>query len=441
MGIRAILFLTFFIGSLPVCFFRPFYGILLWTIVAFVNPQWYAWGASQDLPWALAVAVPTLLGLVIFVRGWERLATRECFLLLALWIWFSITSYVSANTPLFAPHAALTWYRWQFVSKILLMTAATVMIVNSLPRFRILLITIGCCFSVFVLKAVPFLIETGGSFRLYGPDNSMIADNNDFGLALNMTLPLYFFLAQTEPRPWLKKLFWLLFLSTIPAIFFTYSRGALVGLAAVLTLMFLQSRQRFFLIPAIAMGMTIAVFLAPAAWKERMDPTRPGALDGSARSRLNAWTYSWNIAKDYPLAGGGFDTYTPELFARYAPDGNDVHGPHSIYFGVLAEHGFVGLGLYLTLLGSCFLTTRSVVKSARLRGDRVAASYAMMLRFSLVGFMASGAFLGRAYFDYFFTIVALITILQYTLRLEWRQIDAEDAEPEERIYEIAEAHG
>ena len=33
----------------------------------------------------------------------------------------------------------------------------------------------------------------------------------------------------------------------------------------------------------------------------------------------------------------------PEMFARYAPDPDDVHDAHSIYFEVLGEHGFVGL--------------------------------------------------------------------------------------------------
>ena len=82
------------------------------------------------------------------------------------------------------------------------------------------------------------------------------------------------------------------------------------------------------------------------------------ALDASARSRLNVWQYSWALASDYPLMGGGFEAFTPSLFARYAPDPHDVHGPHSIYFGVLAEHGFVGLSLYLTLVLLCFSRTR-----------------------------------------------------------------------------------
>ena len=61
----------------------------------------------------------------------------------------------------------------------------------------------------------------------------MIGDNTDFGLALNMTLPLYFFLAQAETKRWVRNAWGVMFLITIPAIFFTYSRGALVGLAAV----------------------------------------------------------------------------------------------------------------------------------------------------------------------------------------------------------------
>src|SRR5581483_394272 len=108
----------------------------------------------------------------------------------------------------------------------------------------------------------------------------------------------------------------------------------------VLALMLLRARRRLLLIPVICLGVLIALLFAPPTWKHRMDPTRSDAVDGSAKSRLNAWSYSWNLAKDYPLAGGGFGTFTRELFDVYAPNTSDIHGPHSIYFQVLAEHGF-----------------------------------------------------------------------------------------------------
>lgn len=419
MSLREIVLLTFFVLSVPVCFFRPFYGIALWIIVAFLNPQQLVW-STYSFPWALAIAIPTLAGFLISVRGWtSRVASREFYLIVVMWVWFTITSALSTQTPMFAHHAFDTWYRWQFVSKILLMSIVTMGMVDSFARLRILVMVIAGCFAVYILKSLPFIILERGAFRLYGPEHSMISDNNDFGLALNMTLPLFFFLAQTESRPMVKRLFGFLFVVTIPAIFFTYSRGALIGLLAILILMVLRLRQRLLLMPVLLVGIVIATLFAPESWQQRMDPTRQHTVDASALSRLNAWTFCWNLAMDFPITGGGFDTFTPELFDRYAPNSRDVHGPHSIYFGVLAEHGFIGLFLYLSLVLSCFVTIHRLIKLNRYQENETIVHYANMFRFSLVGFLISGMFLGRAYFDYFFTIVACIVILKQIVRNEW----------------------
>jgi probable O-glycosylation ligase (exosortase A-associated) len=446
MSLRAALLLAILIPSVPFCFFRPFYGIILWTIIAFASPQWLAWGSAYILPVAEMVAAPTLLGFAVFkASDCRRLMARESLLMVVLWIWFTVTTIVSVNTPLFMPHAVPTWARWEFVTKVMLMSLVTAVIVDSYARLRILVMTIAGCFTMYVVKALPFMIMTGGSFRLYGPPKSMVEDNNDLGLALNMTLPLLFFLAHTEANPKVRKVFWFLFAATIPGIFMTYSRGALVGLAAVLGGMMLRVKQRILLVPALVIGVLIAVVFAPDNWKQRMDFTNQDAvMDSSAISRINAWTYSWNLAQEFPVAGGGFDTFTRDLFTRYAPDGRDVHGPHSIYFGVLAEHGFVGLALYMALVLSCFFTLRRINKQARMYDDEVAAGFANMFRFSLVGFLTSGLFLGRAYFDYYFAIVACIVCLKLACRDAWRDghrlagapIDDEEEEYAEEAHVI-----
>lgn len=418
MPVKGVLLLAFFVASLPVCLIRPFYGILLWTVIAFANPQssLFYWSAANTFPWAIAVAVPTLIGFVLFSPNWSAFGSSKVLLIVPLWIWFTITSFVSSHTALFLHHAGDTWYQWSFVSKVLFMTVVTIALLDSFERLRIFVLVIAGCFGYFVLKAFPFLVLTGGAFRLYGPEFSMIADNNDFGLALNMTLPIFFFLAQSESRRWARLFCGFLFVITIPAIFFTYSRGALTGLIVVLGLMLLRSKQRFLLIPVIGFGILIALLFAPAAWKQRMDPTRPDAVDGSAKSRLNAWSYAWNLAQDYPITGGGFSTFTERLFVIYAPNTGDIHGPHSIYFQILAEHGFVGLAIYLTLIGSCFASIFRLVRYAKYHSDTVILAYANMFRFSLVGFLTSGVFLGRAYFDYFFSIVAALAALERIVR-------------------------
>jgi probable O-glycosylation ligase (exosortase A-associated) len=427
MAIRNVGLLLFFVFSVPACFFKPFYGVLLWTVVAFLNPQAFIW-SREVFPWALSVGLATMAGSVFFCRAWKALSSLKVLLMVVLWVWFTVTSMASTTTPLFMHHAGDTWYKWQFVSKIMLMAVVSIPLVDTFSKLRTFVLVIAGCFGVFVLKTFPFVISTGGAFRLYGPENSMIADNNDFGLALNMTAPLFFFLAQTEANRWVRRFFGFLFLITIPSVFFTYSRGALVGLIAVMGLMFLQSKQRLILIPVITMATIVALMFAPDEWKHRMDPTRPDALDNSAKERLNAWAFATNLASEYPITGGGFATFTPELFGRYAPVALDIHGPHSVYFQVLGEHGYVGLSLYLALVLTCFAGAHRLVREARSYQDREVIHYANMFRFSMIGFLSSGAFLGRAYFDYFFSLVACLAILDTVARDRWAQGIESDGE-------------
>jgi probable O-glycosylation ligase (exosortase A-associated) len=175
----------------------------------------------------------------------------------------------------------------------------------------------------------------------------------------------------------------------------------------------------------------IVLALAPPAWKERMDPTREGQVDGSAKGRLNAWAYATNLAMVSPITGGGFATFTPELYYRYGPPGSVPLGAHSVYFGLLAEQGFVGLGLYLTLVICALLTTHKLIKWGRYYGDERVVNYTTMFRFSLLAFLVSGTFLGRAYFDYYFTIVGCLSVLKSVAFQEWAEAARAPQEEEE----------
>jgi len=209
-------------------------------------------------------------------------------------------------------------------------------------------------------------------------------------------------------------------------------------------LMVLQLKQRVVLLPAMILALIVAAVFAPQKWQDRMNLTSSETtLDKSAHSRINAWNFSWSLAKDYPITGGGFDTFTKELFDRYAPNAKDVHGPHSVYFGVLAEHGFVGLFLYMTLVASCFFSVWRIRKVAHRMGDELVANYANMFQFSLIGFLVSGLFLGRAYFDYYFTLVCFIVVLKRVAFASWNRenrlvsgqpMDQEDEAHAEAVY-------
>ena len=91
----------------------------------------------------------------------------------------------------------------------------------------------------------------------------------------------------------------------------------------------------------------------------------------------------------------------------------------------------MGILVYAVVIWSCFATTRSLIKRARIHEDIVAVQYANMFRTSIIGFLVSGAFLSRAYFDYFFTLVACIAILRRVCQEDWENVEASEMELDE----------
>jgi len=134
--------------------------------------------------------------------------------------------------------------------------------------------------------------------------------------------------------------------------------------------------------------------------------------DGSALGRINAWHFAFNLAVDRPLVGGGFQSFKQDAFKIYAPEPDNFHDAHSIYFEALGEQGFVGLALFL-LLGT--LTWRLGTKIIRqTKGNEELAwahDMASMVQVSVLGYAVGGAFLGLAYYDLYYHLVAIMVII------------------------------
>jgi probable O-glycosylation ligase (exosortase A-associated) len=201
---------------------------------------------------------------------------------------------------------------------------------------------------------------------------------------------------------------------SIIAVLFSYSRGAVLGLAAVLLLLFLRSLSWKMMAPTAIIVLVVWAAvdvreLFPEKWEDRMATTRTYQEDTSALSRLNSWEFSTKVAMARPFVGGGFKMYTDETYSRYLP-GNEFpsYDAHSIYFGILGEHGFVGFSLFLGMIAMSFLTLMRLKRSA----DERARDYAKMLQISFVGFLISGAFVDIQYFDLFYQNVAAVAILK-----------------------------
>jgi probable O-glycosylation ligase (exosortase A-associated) len=415
---RDLLVVAIILGSAPFCFISPYIGVLMWYWVTYFNPHRFTWSFAYDFPVALVVAVPTLFGTIFAKKNYRSLLVTESVLLFALWIWF-VTTYIYAYlTPYFAAHIETATYELSHITKILLMTAVTILIINTRERFRGVMLVTALSLGLLALKGSIFGIRTGGEFRVWGPPDSFLADNNAFGLALNMALPLLYFLTRDVQNKWLRRLLYLCFFASILSVILTYSRGGLLALLAVLAAIAYRSKHRLLGVGALVMGGFIVVAFASGAWMDRMGRLFHGEVDASGEQRLVAWETTWRFAQDYPITGGGFDTLPDvNVFQRYQPRplplGFLSTAPHSIYFQLLGDHGFVGLFLFLLLIGSCFLSLYRIGRAARRIPDgQWLMYYAWMIQISILAFMTAGAFLGFVYLDVIYEMIGAVVILK-----------------------------
>jgi probable O-glycosylation ligase (exosortase A-associated) len=297
--------------------------------------------------------------------------------------------------------------------KVFLFILVTASALNSRKHIDTMIWVMVISVGFFGIKGGLFTIVTGGSYRVWGPPgDSHISDNNAIATALVMIIPLAHYLALHTSRHIVKYgLYATIALSSV-AIIGTHSRGALVAVTVMSAFLWLKSRRKLMLGLLIVTVLPIGMLSMPDAWKDRMRTIETYEQDSSAMGRLNSWETAFNIANDRPLVGGGFELYSKETFARYAPNPEAVHSAHSIYFQMLGEHGYVGLLLFLCIGITGWMNARRIIRFSQGKPDLGWASdLARAIQVSLIGFATGGAFTNIGYWDLpYYEVVALMLV-------------------------------
>jgi probable O-glycosylation ligase (exosortase A-associated) len=399
------LFVTLVVfGSLPYILSKPYVGIYMWSWLGYMNPQRLSWGFAYTFPFSLIVGIVTLVALA-FSREPKKVPwTRESIVLLLLILWMLVTT-------IFALHTDLAWLQMEKVAKIQLMIFLTMVLINNREKIERLVLVIALSLGFYGVKGGIFTVIHGGVYRVQGPYGTFIGGNNEMALALIMTIPLIWFLYLNAQKKWQRYGYaGAMFLSAI-AVVGSQSRGALLGALVMGGFLWMKTRNKLF--TGLIMLLTVVAIgsIMPASWYQRMNTIDAYQTDDSAQGRINAWKMAFNLSKDRPLVGGGFDTFQPDTFKVYAPEPFNVHDAHSIYFEILGEHGYVGFFLFILL---AWLTWRKGAQIIRQCGKdperKWAADLARMLQVSMVGFASAGTFLGLANFDLYYHLIAIMVV-------------------------------
>ena len=380
------------LGVLPAVLFQPWIGVILWSWIGYMNPHRLAYGFAVDFPFAMLIALFTFVGLVFSKESKKMPWTKETVILAMFVLWMFITTN-------FALHEGLAWDQFVKVFKIQVMTFVTLMIMNTQKRLTYLVWIIVLSLGFYGVKGGIFTITSGGVFHVQGPNDSFISGNNEIGLALVMTIPLMRYL-QLQLKQWyFRNIMTIAMILTFVSVLGTQSRGALIGVSAMIIFLILKSRRKFLLLAALLITVPMGYNFMPQSWHERMATIQTYEDDSSAMERIDAWTFAYNKALDHPVIGGGFEVFSGKTDA------------HSIYFEVLGEHGFVGLVLFLSLGVLTWFSGNWVIKKTKkIEELRWCYDLATMLQVSLIGYLVSGTFLGLAYFDFYYHLIAMMVL-------------------------------
>lgn len=398
---RSLLLTILIITLLPSAFITPFLGVLVWSWISFMSPHRLVWGIGDALPWAVIVGSVGIAGWLVSER--RRIPMDATTILLAvLAILFTISTYYSL-----VPDVA--WVKWEAILKEFVFFFITAALLTNRVRVQALMWIMVISISFYGIKGGVFTLLTGGNYRVWGPADSEISDNNQLAAALVMTLPLINYLGRQSKLEIIRLGSRLSMGFSLLSILASYSRGAVVALTAMVLWLLRHSKHK--LIAAVVIGVTLggAVTFMPSDWLARIASIQNYEQDASAEGRLQIWGVAIKIAVARPLTGGGFYApYTQSVVDQFSP-GIQARAVHSIWLEVLSENGFPAFFVWTALMIVGLANCRTIIRRTNdIPELRWANDLAHMSIVAIIGYAVGGSFLSLTYWDFYFTLLVVI---------------------------------
>lgn len=424
--LRDLIVSVFLIAAMPTCFRKPFVGLLLFSLLAYMRLQDLTWGFAREIRWSFYVSIVTFAG--FFASSRERrfmvneLRTGIMILMVAL-VGLSILKNRGPDPkdlPGFVEY-----------SKIIIIALFTTGMVNSRDRLRMILWVITLSFAFFGFKSGIVGVLTGGSLQILQGPGGMLRDNNDFALALGMGIPMMWMMGRSEKRDVLRKALLICVPLTMLTIAMTHSRGGFLAMSLGVFVLIWRSRNRVAGLAMIGLVVLGGLLLGPKAYLERLESISEYQEDSSAQARFAAWRTAGVMIKSNPIFGVGFGHFQ-DNYKRYDPAVRDASltetkafVAHNSYLQIWAECGTFTFLLYLALILLSFLDLwRLRAQAQRRYHSSWILNYTTMFEASLATFMLGSVFLNRAHFDLFYHWVALVLAFTTVARIEMRDAQA-----------------
>lgn len=441
--LRTLFVLVILVPGLIAAIRNRFAALLLYLWFALFRPQEWLWidisGLRLSMILSLFVIVPTDWLLAsrardkAEVRRWAAEAWPNMTHPLTIGMMLTLGLALLAQIHAVDPPTGWLWidYLW----RVLLVSMVTVSLTWSRERFWAVVLVAGASLGFHATKGGISSLLEGGLRYGQGLGGAFI-DSNGYALGIVMILPFLVAAAQNTDRPWLK---WTLLGSVLPCVYTvvsTFSRaGFLATVASVIVFAALQRRRIAALSAVAAIGVVVLLVVPiPKGYFDRIETiqTYEEVNEESAMSRIHFWRVAADMARANPF-GVGLRNYDAAynrydfLAGRYGV-GRSVHSSH---FQMLAETGYAGFVLWVTLfayaLFACFrVRSRSTCAQLSEAERHFYFTMANGLIVSMAGFLLGGSFIALALNDLTWLTFALVAALD---RLSAKAIEVPSAAP------------
>ena len=396
----------------------------------------FEFGRPQDFfPPLKVVPIPSLLdislALAVFVSGIGKYSNTQTRL------WMVLLAFMAMWVP-FANNNFWALMVFKDMTLYFFFYLGIVTFVNTTSRMQTL---------IFVWLGVHLVLAVNGILHQGRGVGGWLGDENDFGMEMNVAIPVAFFMSQGAVGKGNKLMYVGSLGLFVMALVATSSRGGFLGLLAVGAYCWLFSSRKLM---SLFLGLCLVGLVLVAAPQEYWDRISTITDDkttesGTAGQRMFTWGIGWEMFLANPILGvgqgnfawtigeylGGRTWQTKSLAGRQA---------HSLYFTLLPELGLVGVLIFgsmvylnlrdarLKALGSWSGPSRKVERANDPQFAR-AVLFGKAISGGMIGYLATSAFISTLYYPTFWIMMALAVALRNTTE---RYVAAEAVVIEER---------
>ena len=381
------------------------------------------------------VPIPSLLdislALAVFVSGIGKYSNTQTRL------WMVLLAFMAMWVP-FANNNFWALMVFKDMTLYFFFYLGIVTFVNTTSRMQTL---------IFVWLGVHLVLAVNGILHQGRGVGGWLGDENDFGMEMNVAIPVAFFMSQGAVGKGNKFIYVGSLGLFVMALVATSSRGGFLGLLAVGAYCWLFSSRKLM---SLFLGVCLVGLVLVAAPQEYWDRISTITDDkttesGTAGQRMFTWGIGWEMFLANPILGvgqgnfawtigeylGGRTWQTKSLAGRQA---------HSLYFTLLPELGLVGVLIFGSMVYFNLRDARIKVLSSwsgpSRKVDRAndpqfarAVLFGKAISGGMIGYLATSAFISTLYYPTFWIMMALAVALRNTTE---RYVAAEAVVIEER---------